>query len=81
MSESSSNDPPQGRAPARDQKTYADLGAQIQDLLVGANLMSAEDRPADEAQDLGRLAIAFIGLADQRIRGALIALMETVSRN
>lgn len=78
MSETNNNDETQESS--RDRKAHQDLGTQIQGLLVKGKFLAAEGRTTSEAVDLGRLVAAFAALPDQRIRSALISLMETVAR-
>jgi hypothetical protein len=66
--------------PFRDRKAHQDLGGQIQELLVNGKFLAADGRSSNEAADLGRLVIAFTALPDERVRTALISLMETVVR-
>jgi len=78
MSETNDNDGTQESS--RDRRTHLELGAQVQGLLVKGNFVAPEGRTISEAADLGRLVVAFAALPDQRIRSALISLMETVAR-
>jgi hypothetical protein len=56
------------------------LGVKISQLLSTAGILSAsENRPDDEAWDLGRLVRAFVGVEDPRIRTEIISLLEAIS--
>jgi hypothetical protein len=78
MSESNGYEDAQESSRAR--KAHQELGAQIQALMVSGNFLTAYGRPSSEAIDLGRLVVAYAALPDERIRSALISLMETVAR-
>jgi hypothetical protein len=56
------------------------LGAKISELLRSEGIFSAsENRPRDEPRELGRLARAFVGVEDPRIRTEIISLLEAIS--
>jgi hypothetical protein len=76
MSESNGREDTQESS--RDRKAHQELGTQIQELLIRGNFLSAERRSPNEATSLGRLVVAFAALPDERIRSALVSLMETV---
>jgi hypothetical protein len=56
-----------------------DLGQQIRDVLIAADMISAgEVEAAAEPSELGRLVRAFVRVDDPRIRSEIISLLEAI---